>query len=92
MENKLSVEWNKIAHQAWKLKRKRKELIDQEQTLFNQLKESVSVMDTYTSRDFIFKPIQRKGSILYSKVPMIKEMELEEFRGETIIIWKLEKK
>lgn len=92
MENTLSTEWNKLAHQAWKLKRKRKELEEEERKLFAQLKQDIDKLERYNSKDFIFSPIERKGNIIYTKVPELQEMDLEAYRGETVIIWKLQKK
>lgn len=92
MENKLSIEWNKLAHQAWKLKAKRKELEQQEKELFNELKKQIDTVEKHISRDFVFSPIQRKGNIIYSRVPEIQEMDLEQYRGDVVVVWKLEKK
>ena len=92
MELKLSIEWNKLAHEAWKIRRKRKELQEQEQKLSIKLKQNILTIKKHMSRDFIFIPIERKGTISYKIIPELLEIDLELYRGEKTVIWKLEKK
>lgn len=91
MESILSFEWNETAHQLWRVKRERKELEKKESKLMKKLTYKLAAK-TYQSYDFIFTPIERIGTIQYKEIPELQKVNLDVYRGDPIVIWKVEKK
>jgi len=86
---KQSKAWENIAREAYKAQKLRKEYEELEKKLLAELKE-LSANENSEFGQFRFQKIERKGSIDYAAIPILKEMDLEPFRrAGTIVAWKL---
>jgi len=86
---KREKEWENIAKEAYKAQKRRKEYEMLEKKLLEQLK-FLSENESSESKNFRYQKIERKGSILYSKIPQLQGIDLEPYRKEGLTTsWKL---
>jgi hypothetical protein len=80
-----------LAEEYLKIQEKRKQLEEQEKALKERLDSYVSGIEakSYSSKQFILIQCQRKGNIEYSLIPELKKINLELFRKDPIIYWKV---
>jgi len=81
--------WESVAREAYKAQKMRKEYEDLEKRLLDDLK-ALSNNENSEFGQFRFQKIERKGSINYAAIPLLKEIDLEPYRRqEPIVAWKL---
>lgn len=80
-----------LAEEYLKIAEQRKKLQELEENLKERLESYVSGIDSksYSSKKFSMIECQRKGNIDYSIIPELKAIDLERFRKDTIIYWKV---
>ena len=80
--------WSQNAKQLHNIRIQIKELEEIENELRNKL---IALSDGQTRQDdtFVFEMYTRKGSVDYSKIPVLKTIDLEEYRKESMACWKL---
>jgi hypothetical protein len=83
-------QWTNIANKAWEARKLRIAYEKQEKELFDILR-TLSSNKPSKAGGFIFNYTECKGIIDYMSIPGIKELNLDPYRKEPIIIWKLEK-
>jgi len=83
-----NAKWIAIAAQYYEIKQQRQALAKQESLLFKQLKE-MSHNKTKRAGNFIFTFTTRTGPIDYSRIPELTRVDLEQYRKEPVICWKL---
>ena len=88
--NQPNQNWIKVANEAWEARRLRMLYEKAETRAFNTLKQ-LSNNNPTTAGDFIFDFSERKGSIDYTAIPELQNIDLERYRKEALVIWKLEK-
>lgn len=79
--NEVSEEWKRISSQIFHLQKLEKGL---RELLVRQCQDKNSIGNGIT-----VSKILRKGNIDYSKVPELKNVNLEQYRGENIEFWKI---
>lgn len=81
------------AKELYDLSAKIKELKEQEAKLKEHLETYVAELKegAYIGKKYMFSSYERKGSIDYSAIPMLKKIDLEEYRKESVTCWKLTK-
>lgn len=82
--------WTAIASRAWEARKSRMLYEKQENDLFEKLK-TMSENKPSRAGGFIYNYIERQGPVDYMSIPGIKEMNLDSYRKEPVIVWKLEK-
>lgn len=82
--------WTAIATRAWEARKARMLYEKQEKELFDKLR-VLSQDKPSRAGGFLYNYIERQGSIDYMAIPGIREMNLDSYRKEPIIVWKLEK-
>lgn len=82
-----------LAAEFLKIQEKRKKLEEQEKALKERLETYVagSNANCYVGRQFIIQCYERKGNVDYSLIPELKNINLEQFRKDPIICWKVSK-
>jgi hypothetical protein len=83
-------QWEEIAQQVYKFQKMRKKYEELESSLIAKLKE-ISGDNSCRSKKFQFMRIIQKGSIDFMSIPGLKFMELEKYRREHKVCWKLSK-
>lgn len=81
-------QWLIIANQAYELSQQRKKIEQEEKKLRDQLM-VLSEGKTKAEGRFVFMKEVRRGSIEYSKIPLLSSMDLEIYRKPDIEAWKL---
>jgi len=84
-------DWVSVARKAYQVKTAITELKKQEKQLMDNLK-ILSHQHDSKGGGFLFSKIMRKGSVQYSKIPELQNVDLEPYRGKEIESWKLERK
>ena len=84
-------DWIKAAVKLYSLQCKIRKLKEDEKLLVDKLK-VLSEGVSSKGAGFEFNRIDRAGSIHYSAIPGIKDLDLEPYRGKPISFWKLNKK
>lgn len=84
------LDWIELASEAYKLKLKRKQIEDKERELLDKLK-LLSHEQTCAGGGYLFAKEIRKGSIEYSLVPQLKGVNLEAYRKDDVVYFKLSK-
>jgi len=83
--------WAKLANNVYELQCKLKELKDKERALLAELvKESENTNSFFEGLSLSL--VNRPGSIKYSSIPEIKELNLDQYRGNPTSYWKLSKR
>jgi hypothetical protein len=83
-----SSDWVDIAHKLAVATKARKEAERMESIWASMLK-TLSEGQSSQGGQFKYELIKRKGSISYKDIPMLKDLDLEEFRGPDSEMWKL---
>lgn len=83
--------WVFLAAQALEAQRMTKYWADKASELLEELKK-LSGDASCHGGDFIFERIERKGSVDYSAIPELKNVDIEMYRKPVSIAWKLGKK
>lgn len=81
-------QWLITAELLYQIKEERKKLEVKEKELFEQLK-ALSDNKTKHEGEFVFMKEIRAGSIEYSAIDLLKEVNLELFRKAPVETWKL---
>lgn len=81
-------QWLIIANQAYELSQQRKKIEQEEKKLRDQLM-VLSEGKTKAEGRFVFMKEVRRGSIEYSKIPLLSSMDLEIYRKPDVEAWKL---
>ncbi len=84
----IETKWIETASNLMEIKDKLKYLKEKEKLAAAKLK-SISGKNGRELNWFIFKPMVRKGPVQYNKIPFLKTVDLDEFRGSDVEIWKL---
>lgn len=81
--------WIAKADEVFKVQKIRREMEKMEDELMGQLKE---LSDNTSSRGghYKFTAIERKGTVDYKAIPELRRVNLELYRKESTISWKLE--
>ncbi len=82
--------WIEIAKKAWELRKKRLEYEALEKAAFEELKQ-ISNNAPSTGGGFLFNYSERKGSVDYSSIEILQNIDLDAYRKPSTFIWKLEK-
>ena len=84
------TDWITLARKLYKLRQLKKGLATQESYLADRLK---GLSDNKSSKGggYAFSCFIRKGSVQYSKIEELKSIDLEPYRGKTVVMWKLTK-
>ena len=82
-------DWITIAEEAYKLTQLRKECERKEKELYDQLK-SISQEQNSFGGGYRFSKIERKGTVDYSKIPELSQVDLNRYRKESSVSWQLE--
>ena len=80
--------WDSIASRAYKAHEKRRYYETLEKILMESLK-SLSRQKNMRGDVYALFRSERKGNIIYSDIPELKNIDLELYRGKPISIWKL---
>lgn len=80
--------WSQSAKELHNIKIQIKQLEEIEAELRDKL---ITLSDGQTRQDdtFIFETYIRKGSIEYAKIPVLKTIDLEQYRKEPQVCWQL---
>lgn len=82
-----------LAEEYYKLSEKRKKLQEEEDALKERLETYVVGLNTtaYMGKKFALTSYERKGAIDYMAIPVLKSIDLEIFRKDPIVCWKVTK-
>lgn len=83
-------EWRSVANEAYKLKLKRKKLEEKERELMDKLK-ALSNEQTSCGDGYLFAKEVRKGAIDYSSISVLRGLDLEMYRKDDVVYFKLTK-
>ena len=83
-------EWIAIAREAFELSQQRKYYAAKEKELLDNLK-ALSDYKNAVGGEYMFIGIERKGTVNYSVIPQLQTIDLEEYRKEPVVSWKLSK-
>jgi len=83
--------WSDTAVELYNLKLTIKELEFKESELTKKLVE-LSNSETREDEEFAFKRVPTKGSIDYKAIPELKAIDLEQYRKESRVSWRLVRK
>jgi len=83
--------WLATAEELYKTQSQLKQIAAQEKDLKEKLK-VLSGNETMTVGQFEFVKEERKGSISYTSIPFLKELDLEKYRNKPVEAWKLKVK
>jgi Golgi nucleoside diphosphatase len=81
--------WITKAREYAMVKKSLKELQENERKLQAQLIELSEGVDS-KGGGYIFTCTERKGSVQYKDIPELKGVNLEQFRGDSVNVWKIE--
>lgn len=81
-------EWIDKARECMLVQQRRKELENQEKILLIQLKE-LSEHQSSKGGGFVYTATERKGAIDYESIDVLKGINLEPYRKESTLTWKL---
>jgi len=84
------LKWISNAALLYKLKQKRKELEAQEVKVMQELR-ILSADQTSTGGGFLFAKEIRKGAIAYQEIPVLRGLDLEVYRKDDVVYFKLSK-
>jgi len=87
---KRDLKWSETACKLMEVKLQAKALALIESELSEELKELSEGFASYDDNGYVFKPFIRKGIVDYKKVPELHNVNLEPYRGEPSIYWKLD--
>jgi len=82
------LKWISSAEAVYKLQQKRKKIEEMERAAIEELK-ILSQDKTTVGGKFLFAKEERKGSIDYKAVPVLRGLDLEPYRKENVIYFKL---
>lgn len=82
--------WVITAEHAWQIKQSIKELEKQHDLLLSHLKALANNKNHVEGNYFLKKDI-RSGSVDYSKIELLKQIDLEPYRRPSVESWKLER-
>jgi hypothetical protein len=80
--------WVALAEKLYETKAKIKYLEEIEAELSKTLLAESNFEDTSIA-GYTYKKVERPGSVDYSKIPQLKDVDLNPFRKESVIFWKL---
>jgi len=83
-------EWEAVAKEAFELAKKRKYYGEQEKKLLAILR-TMSEQKNSAGGEFMFISITRQGSVNYTLIPQLKGLDLEVYRKDEVVSWKLTK-
>lgn len=82
------LKWISSAEAVYKLQQKRKKIEEMERKALEELK--ILSRDVTTSGGrFLFAKEERKGSVDYKSIPILRGLDLEPYRKENVIYFKL---
>ena len=84
------TKWTLTAEQLYSIQQERRALEEKEAILLKELKE-LSDHKSRQEGSFVFMTQLRKGSVEYSKIPVLNGINLELYRKEDVISWRLMK-
>ena len=82
--------WKQKAQELYQAQMRRKFYAEEEARLAAELQE-LSDFESTSIDEWTYKSIERKGSIAYSSIPFLKNMDLEEYRRPGTVAWVLKK-
>lgn len=80
--------WLSIAREAYEAQQIKQEAAERERKALDQLK-VLSKNKSAAAGDFVFALSLRKGSVDYGAIPALKSIDLDEYRKEEVMTWKL---
>ena len=80
--------WISTAREAFEAQQIKQEAAEKERKLLDQLK-VLSKNKSAAAGDFVFALSYRKGSVDYSAIPELESIELDRYRKEDVLTWKL---
>lgn len=80
--------WITVAKEAYEAQQIKQEAAERERKALEQLKE-LSKHRSASAGDFVFALSYRKGSVDYSSIPELESIDLERYRKEEVMTWKL---
>ena len=83
------LEWIETADELFKVKRHLKRLREEDSRLSKKL-QSLSDDRTTKKGRYEYKRGERRGTVDYSKIPILQGLDLDEFRKNPITTWKLD--
>jgi hypothetical protein len=83
-------EWLGVAMEAYKLKQKRKQIEERERELLEKLK-ILSNEQTCTGYGYLFAKEVRKGNVDFLSIPYLRGLDLEVYRKDDVVYFKLSK-
>ena len=83
-------EWIALAKEAFEIQNQRKYYQAKEKELLDNLK-ALSDHKNATGGEFMFISIERKGTIDYKNIPELKLIDVEPYRKDSCLSWKLSK-
>ncbi len=81
-------DWVQAAEKAYELQQLAKKYNDLKREAMNTL-QSISKYRSKIDGGFCFELSHRKGSVNYKNIPQLKYVDLDEYRGNDVDIWKL---
>jgi hypothetical protein len=85
---KQDQEWVAVAHEAFEASRLKKHYARLEEIHLDKLKE-LSKEQNSVGSIYRFMMIERKGSIDYASIPELHLVDIEKYRKEPVVSWKL---
>jgi len=83
-------EWITIAQEAFEIQQQRKYYATKEKQLLDNLK-ALADHKNAVGGGYLFVGTERKGTVNYSVIPELQTIDLEEYRKEPVVCWKLSK-
>ncbi len=83
-------QWLEVAEALYSTKQQLKELSDKANMLAEQLK-TLSKNKSTLYQDYKFVLQLRKGPVEYYKIPELKSIDLDAYRKDNVVTWKLDK-
>ena len=85
---KQKADWVQVAREVYKAQQYRKRYEELEKTLLAELVQLSHNKEAYGG-GFKLEQINRKGSVDYKSIPLLKDLDLEPYRKESSSYWKL---
>ena len=82
--------WIDVASQAYEAASKRKYYAAEEKKFLVELKD-LSEMKNSAGGGYMLISMKRPGTVDYSKIDILKSMDLDQYRKEAVLSWKLSK-
>lgn len=82
--------WLEVAREAYEAQQQEQMHATRKKMLLDQLKE-ISENKSASYGDYVFMMSMRKGSVDYAAIPELKAINVEQYRKDQVVTWKLMK-